>query len=196
MLRRAKTYCQAFLAKHTQEDMARTRAKVALQEIRKELDKLDAAARKSVAVTIHWTIADDADVYLNGKPLRTYKPSFRSRSDEAYKTFSAKATLRAGDVITLGGRRGGSYGIVLIAVDREGRVVWQTDTKNWQAYTPAAPDRWYLPSVAAKSPKRKVTVNPSPWHRQNDFRRKFRTKAQSIWPGASSRTAYLVSVVR
>ena len=50
-----------------------------------------------------------------------YKPDFRSRGDEARKIFSAKAQLGVGDVFTVGGRRGGSYGFLLVFVRKYGR---------------------------------------------------------------------------
>jgi len=190
VLRRARGYYERYLAETKDTDLRLTKARLALGEIARHLGKY---ARN---VVIHWTIADDADVYLNGKPLRTYRPSFHTRRDEAYKRFSAKATLQSGDVFTVGGRRGGSYGFLLVALDEKGRTVWQTDTQTWQAYAPADPKTWYLPSVAARSKKTKVTVNPRPWHVQNTMRKQLRVKARSIWPGPGARKAYLVSVVR
>ena len=189
-LTRAMRYHERYLGETKDTDTKHAKAKLALDKIEKELNKFGSS------VTIHWTVADDADVYLNGKPLREYKPDFRSRRDEAYKRFSAKARLGVGDVFTVGGRRGGSYGFLLVALDKQGRTVWQTDTRNWRAYVPGDEKKWYLPSVAAGSRKTKVTVNPRPWHIQNTMRRELRVKAQSIWPGPSSRRAYLVSVVR
>jgi len=88
-----------------------------------------------VPVTIYWHMADDADLYLNGSPLRNYEPSFRTRGDEAPRpAFTAEAILKNGDVFTVGGRRGGSYGFMLIAVDHTGRVVFKTDQKSWKVY--------------------------------------------------------------
>ena len=190
VLIRAMKYYERYVAEAKKTGINEVRAKLAIKKIEKELGKF----RRNV--TIHWTIADDADVYLNGKPLREYEPDFRSRGDEAYKTFSAKARLGIGDVFTVGGRRGGSYGFLLVAIDKNGRTVWQTDTRNWHAYVPADVKKWRLPSVAAKSKKTKVTVNPKPWHVQNKMRTELRVKAQSIWPGPGSRRAYLLSVVR
>jgi len=190
VLTRATRYYERYVAEAKKTGINEVRAKLAIRKIQKELGKFRGS------VTIHWTIADDADVYLNGKPLREYKPDFRSRRDEAYKTFSAKALLGVGDVFTVGGRRGGSYGFLLVAIDKRGRTVWQTDTTNWRAYVPADKEKWYLPSVAAKSTKTKITVNPKPWHVQNKMRTDLGIKAQSIWPGPRSRSAYLLSVVR
>ena len=96
---------------------------------------LPAAAQDGVPVTLYWHMADDADVYLNGMPLRTYEPSFRYRWDEApHPAFTARATLRNGDLITVGGRRGGSYGFMLIAVDDSGRPVFWTTAQDWSVY--------------------------------------------------------------
>ena len=90
-----------------------------------------ARSSAGMPVTIYWHMADDADVYLNGSPLRGYQPSFKTRGDEAPRpAFSASATLKKGDVFTVGGRRGGSYGFMLIAVDTANRVVFKTDQKS------------------------------------------------------------------
>jgi len=190
VLTRAMKYYERYLAETKDTGIKKLRGKLALHKIAKELGKF------RTSVTIYWTIADDADVYLNGKALREYSPDFRSRRDEAYKIFSAKAQLGVGDVFTVGGRRGGSYGFVLVAIDKNKRTVWRSDTKNWHAYVPADTKTWYLPSVAARSPKTKITVNPKPWHVQIKMRSEMRIKAQSIWPGPRGRRAYMVSVVR
>ena len=190
VLTRAMRYYERCLAETKTTDVQHLKATLAMKDIQRHLG---AYGRH---VVIHWNMADDADVYLNGKPLRKVQPTFHTRRDEAYKRYSAKAILHAGDVFTVGGRRGGSYGFLLVALDKQGRTVWQTDTKNWQAYTPADLKKWYLPSVAARSKKTKVTVNPRPWHVQNTMRKQLRVTAQSIWPGSSVRRAYLVSVVR
>ena len=208
LLRRAKDYYKHFVERQASVNVQTFRAKGALAEVEKELAMEEARAKLAIekaekerdkfrkSVTIHWNIADDADVYLNGKPLREYKPDFRSRRDEARKRFSVEAKLGFGDVFTVGGRRGDSSGFLLAAIDKNGRTVWQTDTKTWCAYVPADEKKWYLPSVAAKSKKTKVPVRPNPWYVQNKMRNDLRTKAKSIWPGSGSRMAYLLSVVR
>jgi hypothetical protein len=132
-------------------------------------------------VTIYWHMADDADVYLNGSPLRDYKPSFKTRGDEAPRpAFSASATLKKGDVFTVGGRRGGSYGFMLIAVDTANRVVFKTDQK---------------PLVAASSPKVPVTVQPDPWYPQKELNKKYANVAFSIWGSPSETFCYLTATV-
>ncbi|MDP6545583.1 MAG: hypothetical protein QGH60_16495 [Phycisphaerae bacterium] len=189
-LTRAMKYYERYLANTKDTGIKKLKGKLALHKIKKELGKF------RTSVTIHWTIADDADVYLNGKPLREYNPSFHSRRDEARKIFSAKAQIGVGDVFTVGGRRGGSYGFLLVALDKKGKTIWQSDTKNWHAYVPVDAKNWYLPSIAARSPKTKITVNPRPWGVQSRMRSKMGIKAQSIWPGPGTRSTYLVSVVR
>ncbi|HOI74258.1 MAG TPA: hypothetical protein PLO63_08935 [Syntrophales bacterium] len=149
-----------------------------------------------IPVTLYWHMADDADVYLNGVPLRRYQPSFRTRGDEApLPAFSAPATLRNGDVFTVGGRRGGSFGFMLVAVDESGRVVFKTDQQSWRVYRPGERADWYLPAVAAASPKDAVTVQPNPWHPQKDLNRKFGNQAFSIWASPSDRFAFLTAKV-
>jgi hypothetical protein len=50
--------------------------------------------------------------------------SDKTRGDEAPRpAFSALATLKKGDVFTVSGRRGGSYGFMLIAND----CLWKPD---------------------------------------------------------------------
>jgi hypothetical protein len=154
------------------------------------------ALTSGVPVTLYWHMADDADVYLNGVPLRQYQPSFRTRGDEAPRpAFSASAVLRNGDVFTVGGRRGGSYGFMLIAVDGSGRIVFQTDQQSWRVYTPGERGDWYLPAVAAASPKAPVTVQPNPWYPQKELKSKFRSQALSIWASPSDRFAFLTATV-
>ena len=190
VLTRAMKYYRRYLAETKDTGIKKLRGKLVLHKIEKELGKF------RTSVTIHWNMADDADVYLNGKPLREYKPDFRSRRDEARQIFSAKAQLGVGDVFTVGGRRGGSYGFLLVAIDKKGKTLWQSDTKNWNAYVPVDTKNWYMPAVAARSPKTKITVNPRPWRVQAKMRSDMRIEAQSIWPGPGTRSTYLVSVVR
>jgi len=141
-------------------------------------------------------MADDADVYLNGVPLRRYEPSFKTRGDEAPQpAFSSSARLTNGDVFTVGGRRGGSYGFMLIAVDQSGRVVFKTDQNRWNVYMPGDRADWYLPAVANSSPKAPVTVQPDPWYPQKDLNRKYNNIALSIWAAPSERFTYLTSTV-
>jgi hypothetical protein len=149
-----------------------------------------------IPVTLYWHMADDADVYLNGVPLRRYEPSFRTRGDEApHPAFSASARLKNGDVFTVGGRRGGSYGFMLIAVDTSGRVVFKTDRYKWRVYQPGERQDWYLPNVANSSPKAEVTVQPDPWYPQKDLNKRFNNIAASIWGSPSDRFAYLTANV-
>lgn len=190
VLTRAMKYYRHYLANNKDTGIKKLSAKIRLSRIEKEMGKF------RTSVTIHWNMADDADVYLNGKPLREYKPDFRSRRDEARQVFSAKAQLGVGDVFTVGGRRGGSYGFLLVAIDEKGKTVWQSDTKNWHAYVPVDAKNWYMPAVAARSPKTKITVNPKPWRVQSEMRSDMRITAQSIWPGPGTRRTCLVSIVR
>ena len=150
----------------------------------------------AISVTLYWHMADDADVYLNGAPLRKYEPSFKTRGDEApMPAFSAQATLKNGDVFTVGGRRGGSYGFMLIAVDSAGRVVFKTDQKSWKVYTPGERNDWYLPSVASSSPTAPVTVQPDPWNPQKDLNKKYGNPALSIWGAPAGTFSYLTAIV-
>lgn len=150
----------------------------------------------AIPVTIYWHMADDADVYLNGRPLRQYTPSFKTRPDEAPQSaFSARTMLRNGDVFTVGGRRGGSFGLMLIAVDASGRIVFKTDRESWRVYEPGDRNDWYDPAVAEVSDKRQVTVQQDPWYPQKTLNEKFNNAAASIWSEPSNSLAYLYGVV-
>lgn len=147
-------------------------------------------------VTLYWHMADDADVYLNGVPLRAYEPSFRTRRDEApLPAFSASAVLRNGDVFTVGGRRGGSYGFMLIAADASGRIVFKTDQEAWRVYLPGERFDWYLPHVAGSSPSSPVYIQPDPWYPQKELNRRFGNAALSIWGAPAQTFAYLTATV-
>ena len=149
-----------------------------------------------IDVTVYWHMADVADVYLNGKPLRRYEPSFKTRPDEAPRpAFSASAILRNGDVFTVGGRRGGSFGFMLIAVDAAGKVVFQSDQQSWNVYDPGEKPDWFSPSVAIASGIRPVTVQPDPWYPQKELNAKYGNKAISIWSNPSNIFAYLYGIV-
>ena len=160
------------------------------------IDSSITAGAQGIAVTIYWHMADAADVYLNGKPLRQYQPSFKTRPDEAPRpAFSAIATLRDGDVFTVGGRRGGSFGLMLIAADSAGRIVFQTDQLSWKIYEPGDRADWYNPQVAMTSPTQPVTVQTNPWHPQKELNAKFGNKALSIWSTPANRFSYLYGIV-
>lgn len=155
------------------------------------------AAPAGIPVTLYWHMADTADLYLNGVPLRRYEPAFRTRGDEApLPAFSAQAVLKNGDVFTVGGRRGGSYGFMLIAVDAANRVVFKTDTENWRVYLPGERADWYLPTVAAGSPQKTVQVQPQPWHPQRELNSRYNNIASSIWDVPAERFSYLTATVR
>lgn len=153
-------------------------------------------AEEGKPVTIYWHMADDADVYLNGKPLRHYEPSFKTRPDEApLPAFSAQAVIKNGDVFTVGGRRGGSFGLMLIAVDSSGRVVFRTDAQAWKVYEPGDRSDWYLPSVALSSRVKPVTIQTDPWYPQKALNGRYGNSALSVWSSPSNTFAYLYGVV-
>ncbi len=168
----------------------------------KDADVKDGAALSAdqespgTAVTVYWHMADDADVYLNGKPLRKYDPSFKTRPDEAPKpAFSAAAIIKNGDVFTVGGRRGGSYGFMLIAVDAADKIVFMTDQQSWEVYEPKEMPDWFCPEVALASPHRPVSVQPAPWFPQRELNAKYGNKALSIWSAPADAFAYLYGIV-
>lgn len=148
-----------------------------------------------VEVTFYWSCADAADVYLNGEPVRLYKPDFRTRRAQASAVFFARGVIRKGDVITVGARRGRSYGFLLVAVNQENKVVWKTDAKNWKAYFPANKGEWWLPGVAKSSDTEPVSVQPDPSPPQARINRRFGNVARSIWY-EESQFAFLVSEIK
>ncbi|MBI5239745.1 MAG: AbfB domain-containing protein [Elusimicrobia bacterium] len=155
-----------------------------------------APKKLGIPVTVFWHMADDADVYLNGKPLREYSPSFKTRGDEAPRpAFSAATRLGDGDVFTVGGRRGGSYGLMLIALDASGRVVFMTDKDSWKAYRPGERADWFEPAAAKASPSGPVAVQPDPWYPQKELNKKHGDKALSIWSTPADTFAYLYATV-
>ncbi|MHC4505084.1 MAG: hypothetical protein ACYTFI_17400, partial [Planctomycetota bacterium] len=145
--------------------------------------------------TIHWLMADNMDIYQNGEPLRTYTPSFRTRRDEARRksAFSADIILRPGDVFTVGGRRGGSYGGTVVVVDKQDKLVWCSNVRDWRVYEPADPERWYLPDVAMRSRQSPVRVARS-FGYQAQMRRDHYDIPQPIWGDESQRLVYMVGV--
>jgi hypothetical protein len=151
---------------------------------------------KGTPVTVYWHMADDADVYLNGIPLRNYEPSFKTRRDEApMPAFKAAAVIRTGDIFTVGGRRGGSYGFMLIATDSSGRIVFKTDPQTWRVYMPGDRTDWYQPAVAASSPSTPVTIQPDPWYPQKELNKQYGNAASSIWGLPSQTFAHLTATV-
>lgn len=147
---------------------------------------------------VYWSCADAADVYVNGKPLRHYKPSFYTRPDEANKDFSAETAISKNDVITIGARRGGSFGVLLVVVDKAtDKVIWKTDTENWKVYVPVNTTKWYLPEKAAVARKAKPLLQKDPWGPQVGLQGRYDgARVQSIWAAPDDQYVYFVSTVR
>jgi prepilin-type processing-associated H-X9-DG protein len=144
---------------------------------------------------LHWTAAGDADVYLNGKPLRPYEPDFRNRPAEASVFFTADVRVREGDVITVGARQGDLRGFLLVAVDEQGRVLWATDATHWTAYDPPDKAHWWKPELAAKAAAVPVSVSDPSWPGRQTLIAHQKGVPQSIWPTGARQTC-LYSVVR
>jgi len=199
-LSRSADYCRS-LVEGESGPAQQKQAEVLLEQVERDLEALEAAVRRPVAAMVYWSIADDMDVYLNGKALRDYRPDFRTRPDEAYQSFSAQVMLARGDVFTVGGRRGGSYGFVLAAVDKGGKVLWKTDRRTWQTYVPRDLAKWYLPAVARNSRIGPVQANASPWPQQLPLIQKYSTQApggrvEAIWADPRQQAAFFVSMVK
>jgi hypothetical protein len=115
-----------------------------------------AAASGPDAVTVYWASAGTADVYINGKSLRSANPDFLTRgvASEAAYEYHAPATLKAGDVITVGAKKGKVAGFRLAVLDDKNRLVWQSETSNWRAYAvrdARTAKRWFMPATAARA---------------------------------------------
>jgi len=145
--------------------------------------------------TMHWSCADVADVYLNGEPVCDHTQSFHSRRDEAGLRFSREVVCKTGDVITVGARRGGSYGFLLVIVDQDGNVVWQTDRRKWKVYYPKDKRNWYEPEVAMRSRKHSPRRQREPWPPQMGIREEFDTCADSIWDDEDEMFAYFACTI-
>jgi hypothetical protein len=146
--------------------------------------------------TIRWSCADCADVYVNGQPVGDYTTDFKFRPDAARRTFVEKRNLTRGDVLTVGARRGGSFGFILIVLDEEDRIIWQTDEKHWRSYSPKDKKQWYLPSVATKSGTTRVSVQPNPYGPQNPIQAASEGAAVPIWHRETNEQhAYFISTL-
>jgi hypothetical protein len=112
------------------------------------------------AVTVYWSCAGVADVYIGGKPLREAKPDFLTREDEPAYEYHASATLKVGDVITVGAKKGKIAGFRLAVFNAKNELVWQSETSNWRTYVirdSRSAKRWYMPATAARA--RSAPVN-------------------------------------
>ena len=156
-----------------------------------------AGLSRATPAIVYWLMADDMDIYHNGKPLREYKPSFRTRPDEARKKspYSANIELRYGDTFTIGGRRGGSYGGTVIVVDQNNKLLWYSNTVDWRVYEPAEPERWWLPEVAMRSEQGPVRIAKSFGH-QATMRSNYDNIPQPIWGSPSKRFVFMVGIYR
>jgi hypothetical protein len=166
-----------------------------VKKFRENLPAVSAATAWTKKCTLTWSCADTSDVYLNGKPLQKYLPDFRTRNDESGQVFSAKSTISKGDVITVGARRGGSFGFLLVIVDKDSKPVWKTDKLKWQTYDPKNKERWYLPKEANKSKRNPVIINQKPWPPQVGIQKRFNMGAESIWAQEVDGTAFLVTTI-
>lgn len=150
-------------------------------------------ANQGVPVRFYWHAADTADIYINGRPIKTFNPNYETRRDEApLDPFEMEGNIKNGDIITVGTRRGGSYGFMMVAVNRAGKLVLKTD-RNWKWYEPATENVWFQPQAFQRSNNRQtVGVNPSPWGKQNDLVDEFGSDVKAIYsPDSSDRTAHL-----
>jgi len=149
----------------------------------------------ALAVTFYWNCTGEADVYLNGKPLRYYEVDFRTRQAPPSRVFSARRKVRNGDVITVGARRGELGGFLLVVVNGDGKVVWKTDVTHWKAYFPPDEKVWWVPEVAMNSERRPVRIQSDRWPPQTRIRRHFGNAAEPIWY-ERDQFVFLVSVIQ
>src|SRR6056297_1700946 len=148
---------------------------------------------EGMPVRFYWHSADTADIYINGRPIKNFNPNYETRRDEApLEPFELEWTIKNGDIITVGTRRGGIYGFMMVAVNRAGKVVMKTD-RNWQWYEPSTENVWFQPEAYQRSNNRRtVGVNSSPWGNQNDLLAQFGSDLKAIYsPDSDDRTAHL-----
>ncbi len=153
----------------------------------------DDSNRGGIPVTFYWHAADTADIYINGRPLKVFNPNYEVRGDEAPREpFELRGTIKQGDIITVGTRRGGSYGFMMVAVNNGGQVVMKTD-RNWKWYEPAGENLWFQPQAYRNSNNRRtVGINPNPWGNQNDLVAKYGSEVKAIYsPNTGDRFAHL-----
>lgn len=139
-------------------------------------------ASDTMKVTISWTCAGVADVYLNGKSLRNTKADFISRPDETGQEFSAEAEIKVGDTITVGARRGERCGFKLAILDARQRWLWQTDVTNWKVMAvDARTKKWYMPATASRARTTPPTVPQKEFPSGNSFGKPTTEWADPIW---------------
>ncbi|MHC5058723.1 MAG: hypothetical protein ACYTKD_29035 [Planctomycetota bacterium] len=81
----------------------------------------------------------------------------------------------------------------MVVVDKQGRLVWCSNTRDWRVYEPADPERWYLPDVAMRSRQSPVSVARS-FGYQAQMRRDYHGVPQPIWGDPDQRFVYMVGV--
>src|SRR6056297_150851 len=163
------------------------------QSLNAQLQQEASSTGEGMPVTFYWHAADTADIYINGRPIKVFNPNYEVRGDEApLEPFELRGTIKEGDIITVGTRRGGSYGFMMVAVNNGGQVVMKTD-RNWKWYDPYDGNVWFQPQAFQRSNNRQtVGVNPNPWGNQNDLVREYGSDVKSIYsPNSGDRTAHL-----
>ena len=134
-----------------------------LRRIEDQLAALQEAARnrsgaRGVTATFTWLSADPVDVYVNGKPVIESALDFRTRTGERGELKQARAVVRKGDVVTVGAKRNNG-GVALMAVDREGKLLFASDAENWKTYFPLDDKQWHQPKIAQKARQQQVFAN-------------------------------------
>jgi photosystem II stability/assembly factor-like uncharacterized protein len=161
----------------------------AVQPAPQAVQSAPAANERGIPVTFIWHAADTADIYINGVPIKTFSPDYKTRGDEASaQPFTQSGFIKHGDIITVGTRRGGSFGFMMVVVDSTGAVLLKTD-ETWQWYDGSSDPRWYEPAafnMAAK--KGPVRINPSPWGNQNGMVSRYGSALRAIFTPAPADT--------
>jgi hypothetical protein len=82
-------------------------------------------------------------------------------------------------------------------LNKDNRVIFKTDSKNWKVYVPAPEDekKWYLPEVLPRATMSPVTVQPVPFYEQKRLKEQYKVEVECIWDKPAARTAYLCAVV-
>jgi photosystem II stability/assembly factor-like uncharacterized protein len=148
-----------------------------------------AASGRGFPVTFIWHAADTADIYINGVPIKTFSPDYKTRGDEASaQPFTQSGFIKHGDIITVGTRRGGSFGFMMAVVDSTGAVLLKTD-ETWQWYDGSSDLRWYEPAAFNRAAKKgPVRINPTPWGNQNGMVSRYGSGLRAIFTPAPADT--------
>lgn len=153
-----------------------------------------AQTRAGSKCTIYWSCSAVADVYLNGAPLKPYSPDYMKREGgEWNRILSVETNVARGDKITVGARRGNTWGFTLVILDETKKPIFVSNSKDWKPYAPKDEAKWFQPATAIKSMDG-VSVQRDPSAAQKQIVSKYASYAHSIWDNQKN-TVFLIGTV-